>query len=76
MFVEIVYQTNQTKSDVVNAPGTAVPEIRAEAYFILGRNHHMRHDFDGALPYYTQACKLWPQFTLAQYRLAQVKCLR
>ena len=56
----------------VNALGTAVPEIKAEAYFILGRNHHSKGDMKGALPYYTQACKLWPQFTLAQYRLAQV----
>ena len=52
--------------------GTAVPEIRAEAYFILGRNRHTRGDAKAALPYYAHACKLWPHFALAQYRLAQV----
>mmetsp|Transcript_20880 Transcript_20880/g.69076 ORF Transcript_20880/g.69076 Transcript_20880/m.69076 type:complete len:951 (+) Transcript_20880:977-3829(+) len=52
---------------------TAVPEIQAEAYFILGRNHHVRNEFQGALPFYVQACKLWPHFALAQFRLAQVR---
>jgi tetratricopeptide (TPR) repeat protein len=50
-----------------------VPEIQAEAYFILGRNNHARGNIRGALPYYTQACKLWPHFALAQFRLAQVR---
>ncbi len=49
-----------------------MPEIQAEAYFILGRNHHVRNEFQGALPFYVQACKLWPHFALAQFRLAQV----
>jgi len=52
---------------------TAVPEVRAEAYFILGRNRHARGDAAGALPYYTQACKLAPKFALALFRLAQVR---
>ena len=51
--------------------GTAVPEIRAEAYYILGRSHHANGNMKAALPYYSQACKLWPSFALAQYRLAQ-----
>mmetsp|Transcript_24011 Transcript_24011/g.72320 ORF Transcript_24011/g.72320 Transcript_24011/m.72320 type:complete len:300 (+) Transcript_24011:635-1534(+) len=50
---------------------TVVPEIQAEAYFVLGRNSHVRGDMEGALPYYTQACRLWPGFALAQFRLAQ-----
>ena len=49
-----------------------VPEIQAEAYFILGRNSHAHGNVDDALPYYTQACKIWPRFALAQFRLAQV----
>ena len=56
-----------------NIIGTVVPEIQAEAYFILGRNNHARGNIRGALPYYTQACKLWPHFALAQFRLAQVQ---
>ena len=53
-------------------PGTTVPEIQAEAYFILGRSHHASGNMKVAMPYYTQACKLSPSFALAQYRLAQV----
>jgi RNA polymerase-associated protein CTR9 len=52
---------------------TTVPEIQAEAYFILGRNNHVSGNIEGALPYYTQACKLWPSFALAQFRLAQIR---
>mmetsp|Transcript_22088 Transcript_22088/g.66296 ORF Transcript_22088/g.66296 Transcript_22088/m.66296 type:complete len:1116 (+) Transcript_22088:268-3615(+) len=52
---------------------TTVPEIQAEAYFILGRNSHASGNMEGALPYYTQACKLWPSFALAQFRLAQIR---
>lgn len=52
---------------------TMVPEVRAEAYFILGRNSHARGDLENALPFYTQACRLWPTFPLAQFRLAQVR---
>lgn len=52
---------------------TMVPEIQAEAYFILGRNSHARGNIQSALPYYTQACNLWPRFALAQFRLAQVR---
>lgn len=50
-----------------------VPEIQAEAYFILGRNSHARGNIQSALPYYTQACNLWPRFALAQFRLAQAQ---
>jgi len=67
-------QSHRNIISIKYALGTAVPEVRAEAYFILGRNHHVRQDFLGALPYYVQACKLWPQFALAQFRLAQAIC--
>eukprot|EP00633_Aureoumbra_lagunensis_P011359 CAMPEP_0197342898 /NCGR_PEP_ID=MMETSP0892-20130614/47153_1 /TAXON_ID=44058 ORGANISM="Aureoumbra lagunensis, Strain CCMP1510" /NCGR_SAMPLE_ID=MMETSP0892 /ASSEMBLY_ACC=CAM_ASM_000538 /LENGTH=353 /DNA_ID=CAMNT_0042848149 /DNA_START=284 /DNA_END=1342 /DNA_ORIENTATION=- len=51
---------------------TNIPACQAEAYFILGRNRHAYGDMTGALPYYAHACLLRPEFSVAQFRLAQV----
>lgn len=53
--------------------GTSVPETRAEAYYILGRNRHVHCDALGAMPFYAHACHLAPRFALAHFRLAQVQ---
>mmetsp|Transcript_4174 Transcript_4174/g.13729 ORF Transcript_4174/g.13729 Transcript_4174/m.13729 type:complete len:728 (-) Transcript_4174:940-3123(-) len=55
---------------------TEDPATRAEAYFILGRTHHARGDLEQAVLYYSQACKLDPNYTLAHFRLAQAHAAR
>ena len=52
---------------------TDVDAMRAESYFILGRLEHARGENEKALQYYAEACRLWPDFALAQFRLAQVR---